>query len=126
MHTLGPAGKLRDIDASFCKVHADGQGGRKDGPDRLIGRNKGGMNTKLHATVDARKRHVKLYVSSGIFADVKAAEHILPDEEDPVIFADQGYNSNALRCLTEDKGQAHGIPRAIAFRIIVLVLFRVS
>ena len=65
------------MDASFCKVHADGQGGRKDGPERLIGRTKGGMNTKLHATVDARKRPVKLHLTARTCADV-IAEHVLP------------------------------------------------
>jgi len=98
------------MDASFCKVHADGQGGRKDGPDRLIGRTKGGMNTKLHATVDARKRPVKLHLTSGTCADVNGAMAVMPTEWKVTVVADKGYDSDRLREAINAQGLNYCIP----------------
>ena len=47
--------------------------GEKGGPDdqrgRLIGRTKGGLNTKLHAVTDARGRPLKFFMTAGQVSD---------------------------------------------------------
>jgi transposase len=49
------------IDATYLKAHrtATSMGVKKGGRKRLIGRTKGGMNTKLHATCDSQERPSK-------------------------------------------------------------------
>ena len=48
------------IDATYLKAHGDQpaveKGGSDDQTGRLIGRTKGGMNTKLHAVADDEGR----------------------------------------------------------------------
>ena len=46
------------IDASYLKAHrtATSMAAKKGGRGRLIGRTKGGMNTKLHAICDSQGR----------------------------------------------------------------------
>src|SRR3546814_5545642 len=39
--------------------------GKKGGPGRLIGRTKGGMNTKLHAVTDANGRPISFFMTAG-------------------------------------------------------------
>ncbi len=53
-----PDNKTISIDATYLKAHptASSLGDKKGGRGRLIGRTKGGMNTKLHAVTDARGR----------------------------------------------------------------------
>ena len=41
----------------------------KGGRGRLIGRTKGGMNTKLHAVTDARGRPIQFFVTAGQVSD---------------------------------------------------------
>lgn len=41
------------------------RGGSNNGPARLIGQAKGGMNTKLHAVSDAEGRLILLFLTAG-------------------------------------------------------------
>ena len=47
--------------------------GEKGGPDdkrvRLIGRTKGGLNTKLHAVTDAKGRPLRFFMTAGQVSD---------------------------------------------------------
>src|SRR5690606_41699687 len=70
--------------------------GEKGGPDdqrgRLIGRTKGGLNTKLHAVTDARGRPLKFYMTSVQVSDYTVAAALLgsmPGAECQI--ADQRY-----------------------------------
>lgn len=50
------------IDATFeGSPHGIQPAHKKGGPERLIGRTKGGMNTKLHAVTDANGAHELLH-----------------------------------------------------------------
>ena len=55
--------------------------GDKGGPDdqrgRLIGRTKGGLNTKLHAVTDAKGRPLKFFMTAGQVTDYTGAAALL-------------------------------------------------
>ncbi|EAR52144.1 ISSpo7, transposase [Oceanicola granulosus HTCC2516] len=59
------------IDATYLKAHrtASSLGVKKGGRGRLIGRTKGGMNTKLHAISDSQGRPLDLLVTAGEVSD---------------------------------------------------------
>ncbi len=54
------------IDATYLKAHRTASSLRvKGGAGRLIGRTKGGMNTKLHAVTDASGRPISFFITAG-------------------------------------------------------------
>jgi len=61
----------RAEDASYLKAHrtAFSLGVKKGGRGHLVGRTKGGMNTKLHAICDSRGRFLNLFVTAGQGSD---------------------------------------------------------
>ena len=89
MEAVGRQGHLRPDDARFGgrgggsqdgddrrylsegAPHGDQPAGEKGGPDdqrgRLIGRTKGGMNTKLHAVTDADGRPIRFFMTACAF-----------------------------------------------------------
>lgn len=80
-------------------LHGDRREGRaihKGGPGdqrgRLIGRTKGGMNTKLHAVTDAKGRPLRFFMTAGQVSDYTGAAALLgslPAAER--LIADRGY-----------------------------------
>ena len=80
---------------------------------RCIGRTKGGLNSKLHAIVDAAGRPVMMCLTEG-----QTSEHIgakilypaLPDETQAVMIADKGYDSDQYRTALKAKGITACIP----------------
>ncbi len=59
------------IGATYLKAHrtATSLGVKEGGRGRLIGRTKGGMNTKLHAICDSQGRPLNLFVTAGQVSD---------------------------------------------------------
>ncbi|MEQ3669519.1 MAG: IS5 family transposase, partial [Pseudophaeobacter sp.] len=59
------------IDSTYLKAHrtATSKGVKKGGRGLLIGRTKGGMNTKLHAICDREGRPLNLFVTAGQVSD---------------------------------------------------------
>ena len=57
--------------------NGDQFGRKKGGRGRLIGRTKGGMKTKLHATCDSQGRPLNLFVTAGQVSDVIGARALL-------------------------------------------------
>lgn len=79
------------------------------GPDdrrgRLIGRTKGGLNTKLHAVTDARGRPLKFFMTAGQVSDYTGAAALLgslPAAE--WMIADRGYDADWFREALKAKG----------------------
>lgn len=72
---------------------------------RLIGRAKGGLNTKLHALCDNTGRPVRLHLNEGQRSDFKGADVLLKDSPKAVtLIGDRGYDSNKIRkMLAEQK-----------------------
>ena len=83
--------------------------GEKGGPDdqcgRLIGRTKGGLNSKLHAVTDAKDRLLKFFMTAGQVSDYSGAAALLgclPAAE--WMIADRGYDADWFRDALKDKG----------------------
>ena len=51
--------------------------GKKGGLGRLIGRTKGGMNTKLHAVTDTIERPIRFFMTAGQVSDYAGAKALI-------------------------------------------------
>jgi transposase len=100
------------IDSTHLKGASDGrQSAQKGDSPRLIGRTKGGLNSKLHAVCDGAGRPVIFLLTEGQLSDHKGAALIypmLPDAE--TIIADKGYDSDAFRDALAGRGITPCIP----------------
>jgi transposase len=102
-------------DLSEGAPHGDQPAVEKGGPGdqrgRLIGRTKGGMNTKLHAVTDADGRPIRLFMTAGQVSDYTGAAALLgslPKAE--WLLADRGYDADWFRDALKDKGIRPCIP----------------
>lgn len=100
------------IDATYLKAHRTASSLRlKRGRGRLIGRTKGGMNTKLHAVTDANGRPIKFFITAGQFSDYTGAAALLSNlPEAEWLLADRGYDADWYREALQDKGITPCIP----------------
>jgi transposase len=76
-----------------------------------MGRTKGGLNTKIHAVVNARSQAVVIALSGGNQADIFLAKELterLP--EDSTLIGDKAYDSSTLRQRAATKGINTCIP----------------
>ena len=96
-------------------MHGFEPAGEKGGPDdqrgRLIGRTKGGLNTKLHAVTDAKARPLKFFMTAGQVSDYTGAA--APLGSLPVaewMIADRGYAADWFRDALKDKGIRPRVP----------------
>ncbi|WP_150122127.1 IS5 family transposase, partial [Sulfitobacter sp. HI0129] len=101
------------IDATHLKAHrtATSLAGQKGGRGRLIGRTKGGMNTKLHAICDSQGRPLNLFVTAGQVSDYVGARALvsrLPRVD--WLLGDRGYDADWFREALKDKGIRACIP----------------
>jgi transposase len=99
------------IDATYLKAHRTasslrakkGGAGGDDQRGRLIGRAKGGMNTKLHAVTNAKGRPLKFFMTAGQISDYTGAADLLdnlPAAE--LIIADRGHDADWFVCGVSD------------------------
>jgi transposase len=58
------------VDSTHVKVHADGANPAGGQAAQAMGRTKGGLNTKIHAVVNARSQAMVIALSSGNEADI--------------------------------------------------------
>jgi transposase len=78
---------------------------------RLIGRTKGGLNSKLHAVCDGEGRPVRLLLTEGQQSDHKGAATLLPDLPPArEMLSDKGYDSDAYRAALFDRNITPCIP----------------
>lgn len=78
---------------------------KKGGRGRLIGRTKGGMNTKLHAVTDSQGRPIRLFITIGQVSDYVGARALcgsLPAVD--WLIADRDYGADWFRDALQDKG----------------------
>ena len=90
---------------------SDQFGRQKGGRGRLIGRTKGGMNTKLHAICDSQGRPLNLFVTAGQVSDyigARAMMSSLPKVD--WLLGDRGYDADWFREALKDKGIRACIP----------------
>lgn len=77
----------------------------------MIGRTKGGMNTKLHAVTDRNGRPLDFFMTAGHISDYTGAAALLdslPSAE--WMLADRGYDADWFREALEEKGIKPCIP----------------
>ena len=77
----------------------------------MIGRTKGGMNTKLHAICDSHGRPLNFFVTAGQVRDYTSAKALLnslPDVD--WLLGDRGYDANWFRDALQDRGIKTCIP----------------
>ena len=89
--------------------------GKKGGPNdqrgRLIGRTKGGMNTKLHAVTDAIGRPVRFFMTAGQVSDYTGAAALLSSlPSADWLLGDRGYDADWFREALQNKGIKPCIP----------------
>jgi transposase len=78
---------------------------------RLIGRKKGGLNTKLQAVMEAKGRPLRFFMTAGQVSDCTRAAALLgslPAAE--WMIADRGYDADWFREAFKDKGMRPCIP----------------
>ncbi|HKK96909.1 MAG TPA: IS5 family transposase [Marivita sp.] len=95
------------IDAIYLKAHrtATSMAAQKGGRGRLIGRTKGGMNTKLHAICDSQGRPINLFVTAGQVSDYIGAQALLSGLANVKwLLGDRGYDADWFREAFKDKG----------------------
>ncbi|MDA9823872.1 IS5 family transposase [Paracoccaceae bacterium] len=94
-----PDNKAISIDATYLKAHRTASSlGKKGGRGRLIGRTKGGMNTKLHAVTDTIGRPIRFFMTAGQVSDYIGARALvsnLPAAE--WLLGDRGYDADWFR-----------------------------
>src|SRR3546814_4884965 len=92
-------------DLSQSAPHGVQPWGKKGGPGRLIGRTKGGMNTKLHAVTAANGRPISFFMTAGPVSDYTGAAALLerlPNAQ--WMMADRGYDADWFRDALQEKG----------------------
>ncbi|MFT9026599.1 IS5 family transposase [Acetobacter indonesiensis] len=101
------------IDATYLKAHRTASSLRfkKGARGRLIGRTKGGMNTKLHAVTDRNGRPLDFFMTAGQISDYTGAAALL-DGLPPAewMLADRGYDADWFRNALKEKGIKPCIP----------------
>jgi transposase len=85
--------------------------GKKGDIGRLIGRAKGGMNTKLHALADANGRPLSFFMTAGQVSDYTGAAALLDDlPKAQWLLGDRGYDADWFRDALQAKGIQPCIP----------------
>lgn len=82
------------IDASHIKVHQHGMGA--PGGTEDAGRTKGGINTKIHAAVDAHGMPVRFLITAGNQADCTQGTALLEGLPLQFVLADKAYDTNTI------------------------------
>ncbi|WP_425219651.1 IS5 family transposase [Ralstonia solanacearum] len=81
------------IDATIVRAHQHSAGGKRGVASQAIGRSRGGLSTKIHATVDALGNPTGLYLTPGQASDLDGADVLLKDTEAQTVIADKGYDA---------------------------------
>src|SRR5262249_52922949 len=86
------------VDSTHVKVHADGSNPAGGQAAQAMGRTKGGLNTKIHALLNARSQALVIALSAGNDRYVPLAKDLpgcLP--KDSTLRGDKAYDSSTLR-----------------------------
>ena len=90
---------------------SDQFGRKKRGRGRLIGRTKGGMNTKLHAVCDSQGRPLNLFATAGQVSNYIGARALLSSlPKVDWLLGDRGYDADCFGEALQDKGIRPCIP----------------
>jgi transposase len=115
VRTGGPGAGRRDGD-DRCDPSEDTPdgfepGGAKRGRGRLIGRTRGGLNSKLHVLADAKGRPIHILLSAGQTSDCIGLRALLPTiPQAGALLADRDYDADWFRNALIELGIAPCIP----------------
>ncbi len=99
------------LDASHMKVHQDATRTSQTSEDQLLGKTKGGRNTKLSAVVNAQGKAKHLVLVPGNQHDSKSAKETLGEAlSGSTVLADKGYDTDEIRDFIEQHGGIVNIP----------------
>ena len=82
----------------------------KKAGNQAIGRSRGGLSTKIHATVEALGNLLRLRLTAGQVADITGAAALIEGIEAQSVIADKGYDGNAFVDTIEAQGAQAVIP----------------
>ena len=83
---------------------------KKNGSDQAIGRSRGGLTTKIHASVDALGNPIRLILTGGQIADVTQGAALTVGIQTTAVTADKGYDSDEWVETIEATGAMANIP----------------
>jgi transposase len=87
---------------------------REKNGQQAIGRSKGGLSTKIHASVDVLSHPLGVHLSAGQASDLEGADVLRPRLHAPILMADKGDDADerVIEPLTEGSTQAVIPPRS--------------
>jgi transposase len=77
-----------------ARASAQCWGAQKRGSEQTIGRSKGGLSNKIHATVDALGNPTGFHLTGGQACDLEGADALLPQLEADILLADKGFDAD--------------------------------
>jgi transposase len=88
--------RIRDDRRDHCaRASTQRRSAQKRGSDQAIGRSKGGLSTKIHATVDALGNPTGFHLTGGQACELDGADVLLPQLEAETVIADKGFDADA-------------------------------
>ncbi|WP_240636209.1 IS5 family transposase [Caldimonas tepidiphila] len=82
------------IDSTIVRAHQHSAGAKKGGSQKqAIGRSRGGLSTKIHATVDALGNPTGFHLTPGQAHDLEGADALLPLMQADTLIADKAYDA---------------------------------
>jgi len=81
------------IDTTIVRAHQHSAGAKKDG-EQAIGRSRGGLSTKITATVDALGNPIGFHLAPGQASDLEGADALLVDTQADTVIADKAYDAD--------------------------------
>jgi len=83
------------IDATIVRAHQRACGRKGGEPEaEAIGRSKGGLSTKIHATVDALGNPLSFPLTPGQACELDGGDKLLPDLVADTVLADKAYDAD--------------------------------
>lgn len=110
-------GSIRHFDCSHIKAHQDASNAAGGRAAQVIGKTKGGLNTKLAAVVDGLGRAVGLNLAAGNRHDIKAITPLLARLADCCAVGDRGFDSKQFGAELIELGAEPCIPPKRSNRI---------
>nr|WP_246067921.1 IS5 family transposase [Legionella geestiana] len=82
------------LDSTIVRAHQHSAGAKKKKGDEAIGRSKGGLSTKIHATCDALGNPTGFHLSGGQAHDLEGADILLENIQAKALLADKAYDAD--------------------------------
>jgi transposase len=83
------------IDSTIVRAHQHSAVAKGGHFKNTIGRSRGGLSTKIHATVDALGNPTQFHLTGGQVSDLAGADVLLASTPAAVVIADKGYDAQA-------------------------------